>query len=363
MSAYAELSAALRQPMRDWWRRTGAWLLLVMALSWSLSSACIALRIYDPRDPPAGLTFGAALYLVSGLLGLPLAPIIWLLATRAMLTSVTRLGTPTWQSATNGIPAIFLHCLSQGTWPLIFWWILALGTRLVDKVVFHPDQISLASFLLGVPGTFSIMMMFLPAFLVGAALVAVSKRFGLGLCLVFSVVANEMAWRIVALEESNKPWHPWHPAFWWLWEVMLLISAGTLSVMIYGLMTRKPIVWRSAYLAIVCGLLIETPLHNFYLSHKTWFLWGISETIRGFWYLTIRHKEVGSWLAEKFAAALPQQSTLLGCAAPAIPLLWSLIHLAGLFALLYWLLGEPWERRKERRLAPIQKPRRPAISA
>src|SRR4051812_21463641 len=85
MSAYAELSAAIREPMREWWKSTGSWLLLTLAFSWACN-VWLSQYIDYGFSHSGYFTYGVfnLIKLISWLLFIlattVLPPLIWLLA-------------------------------------------------------------------------------------------------------------------------------------------------------------------------------------------------------------------------------------------------------------------------------------------
>ena len=69
-------------------------------------------------------------------------------------------------------------------------------------------------------------------------------------------------------------------------------------------------------------------------------------------YALFSHAPEGLWLKREFVTHMPVSQTVLGFAAPLIVDLWFLLLCGGLFALLYWLLGRPWQRVRVDPAAP-----------
>jgi hypothetical protein len=185
---------------------------------------------------------------------------------------------------------------------------------------------------------------------VALCLLALTRRPGLGAGLLTLTLLSEYAWLAV---DTYSHTGTGQLKYWWLWQLKVLTGATVLSALIYGLLTGRRRLWRSAYWLLIGSLVLWPLLDLLDYNFPSWPSYIALHLCDAFSYLLYRHGAVGEWLQKRFVAAFPAGRTVLGYLAGAIPFLWSLLLSGGLFAGLYWMLGQRWKKPESGAAGPV----------
>jgi hypothetical protein len=343
MFTYVDLLAELRQPMRDWWRGTGSWLMFAMALCWSVGTVLCSTRLFDPREvsdthPAAAL--GMTLAGFAAAIGVPL---IWLLAARAAVRVVH----PASASAVDDVGRVsrrllFLYCLQQGLQPLLLAVLLRQIHWLAVDLSTGTDGTFLTSMAKAAMRSLYILQESLAIMLLAVGILVVTGRMAMAMALVLSQFIGWVSLFVGQMDEGQFP--PWEPEHWWLWELQFLTCAALIYGLIYGLLTRQRRLWLGAFALLAGTLLLSPVLEEIYSRNSGDALWLALQFTDAVTFLLWGNYQIGDWLQSLVQTRLPVTDTVLGHLAPGVPLLWPVFMLGSLFGLLYWLLGEPWRK-------------------
>jgi hypothetical protein len=339
MSAYAELSTAVREPMREWWKSTGSWLLVGIIVCF-LGDSWLSLYV-DFKAVPWTLfrILTTVLWLLWGIATTVALPTVWLLAASRVIdlaSSRSLLDTPSQRQA------LFLFCARQGICPTVLLTVLRFGNHafhLARDGGMYWWQDALAF----LPKTFFFWLGSAPVILVAVTLILATRRYSYGIVLVVAFALKEYAWMMLPYHNPD----PYQAPHLWVLKVLLqlCLGLGMVAVIHFNLVEKKREDWLAAFWVLAGAMLASPLLEYFRESSSSWLLYAVQHVVLGLAYLTRPHDLVGTWLAGAIhSASTPYSGSLLAFLAPVVYYLWPIAWTAGVVWWLYWLLGAPWKR-------------------
>lgn len=340
MSAYAELSAAVREPMREWWKGSGSWWLLGMSAC-SVTFLLLGLVIQFGNLPVAlGESLLVLQMILLWFLKFLAFPLTCLVVARAHLNAIRSTSIEDFET-----PAIFLSCVRHGLVPLAVFIFLSflnyVAFDLFVKTTAWADfggyfQLALHELLTAL----RFWIAALPPLLVALALYLATKRYLYSLVLLGADLIQYAIYRLLGVTSEHNP-----PDYWGL-KVVFEITLGCwmMWMIFFNIKEREEKDWKAAYWLLI-GSICALPFIAFWgKGGANWPMLGPWYLLHGWSYLAFPHNTIGDWLANELRSP-PLSGSLLRYLAPVVPQLWQIGSVAALVWWLQWILSSPWRRQ------------------